>query len=64
MVFKTQKQIEVEKRRLAVYTDFKRLYEKGGMKTVIYDHLAKKYGIHRSYVARIVRHMKKGEKIL
>ena len=59
MILKTKKKKEADAVYKKLYADFIKLYVPGAMKMPIYEHLAKKYGFHPTYVAKKVREMGK-----
>lgn len=56
-VFKTKCQTEREARDMAIYKEYKELMDvKGQSKTLVAEHLMKKYGIHSIGTIYVIRH--------
>lgn len=55
-VFKTECQAEREKRDLAIYNEYNELVSvEGQSRTLVTEHLMKKYGIHSSGTIYVIR---------
>ncbi len=55
-IFKTECQIEREKRDLAIYNEYDELMAvKGQSRTLVTEHLMKKYGIHSAGTIYVIR---------
>lgn len=56
-VFKTECQAEREKRDLAIYTEYQELVSvEGQSRTLVVEHLMKKYNIHSAGTVYAIRH--------
>lgn len=55
-IFKTECQIEREKRDLAIYREYDELMAvKGQSRTLVTEHMMKKYGIHSAGTIYVIR---------